>query len=47
MVFQGKSYDEIVEDVKREFLLHLFERFEGDVERIAGSTSWSRAAAFP
>jgi DNA-binding NtrC family response regulator/tetratricopeptide (TPR) repeat protein len=34
-VFEGRSYERLVEDVKREYLLHLFERFGGDIDRIA------------
>jgi DNA-binding NtrC family response regulator len=34
-VFEGRSYERLVEDVKREDLLHLFERFGGDIDRIA------------
>jgi DNA-binding NtrC family response regulator/tetratricopeptide (TPR) repeat protein len=34
-VFEGRSYEQVLGDVKREYLLHLFALFEGDIERIA------------
>ncbi len=34
-IFEGRSYDQTLEDVKREYLLYLYEDFEGDIDRIA------------
>ena len=34
-IFEGKEYKELIHEVKKEYLLYLFERFEGDVEQIA------------
>ena len=34
-VFEGRDYDQILRDVKREYLLHLFDRVGGDIERMA------------
>ena len=34
-VFQGQTYEEAVANTKKEYLLHLFERFDGDLEKVA------------
>lgn len=34
-VFEGRSYEQTLEEVKREYLLHLFDRFDGDLDRVA------------
>jgi len=34
-VFEGRSYAEALEEVKRQYLLHLFDRCQGDLDRVA------------
>ena len=34
-VFDGRSYDEVLREVKREYLLYLFDRFDGDLDLMA------------
>jgi DNA-binding NtrC family response regulator/tetratricopeptide (TPR) repeat protein/predicted Ser/Thr protein kinase len=34
-IFEGKRYDQLLDEFKREYLLYLFERCQGDMERIA------------
>jgi DNA-binding NtrC family response regulator/tetratricopeptide (TPR) repeat protein/predicted Ser/Thr protein kinase len=34
-VFDGQSYEEAIETTKREYLLHLFDQHDGDLDRIA------------
>jgi len=34
-IFEGKDYKGLLDEVKREYLLHLVERYNGDVQRIA------------
>jgi two-component system NtrC family response regulator len=34
-IFEGRTYEQALDDVKREYLLYLYERFEGDIDRIA------------
>ena len=34
-VFEGRTYEEALEEVKREYLLHLFDRFDGDLDEVA------------
>jgi two-component system response regulator GlrR len=34
-IFEGRSYGQALQEVKREYLLHLFELHKGDIDRIA------------
>ncbi|MBI4605729.1 MAG: sigma-54-dependent Fis family transcriptional regulator, partial [Planctomycetes bacterium] len=45
-IFEGRSYEQAVEDVKREYLLHLFEAFEGDMDRVARELGTTRRNAY-
>jgi transcriptional regulator with PAS, ATPase and Fis domain len=41
-IFEGKGYDEVVSEIKREYLIHLFERHAGDLDRMAKVLSTSK-----
>ncbi len=45
-VFEGREYDQLLADFKREYLLYLFDRFEGDFDRIAGALGTTKRNAY-
>ena len=40
--FEGRTYDQVLDDVKREYLLYLYERCEGDTNRLARELNTTR-----
>jgi DNA-binding NtrC family response regulator len=34
-LFEGRGYADLLQDLKREYLLYLFDRFQGDLDAIA------------
>ncbi len=40
--FEGKTYDEVLDVVKREYLLYLFDKCEGDTKRVARELNTTR-----
>jgi DNA-binding NtrC family response regulator len=41
-VFEGRTYNEAIEEAKREYLLHAFERCGGDITRMAAELGTTR-----
>lgn len=45
-LFEGRSYNEVIGEVKREYLLYLYDKCEGDIHRIAKELNTTKRSAY-